>query len=271
MCNIDATKIQPSDRLCLLCYKHHLSIISHLNDQSVSYDSSLLEDITSWSYTKNDTETDLLTKAILETVIFVAQRLFENKALLLSTACIAFLEKYSDESHETEINSVSDVSIEIAIGNSAIKFTSRWLLRQLTLHLHRYMESKCIHKKFGTALCRKDGDLLISLSWALGQCGAKQQAGPCQKQSPTIDTHQLLELSGKEVNRLLHKEIGHLSSPPSNMDPSDFSIDGFLSNVDPQLIHFLTTATRASIEKKMCRISSHIPSMFDSFFCYAFS
>jgi hypothetical protein len=90
MCNIDATKIQPSDRLCLLCYKHHLSIISHLNDQSVSYDSSLLE---------------YITKVILETVIFVAQRLFENKALLLSTACIAFLEKYSDESHETEINS----------------------------------------------------------------------------------------------------------------------------------------------------------------------
>lgn len=30
------------------------------------------------------------------------------------------------------------------------------------------MEYKCIHMKFGTVIYRKEGDLLTSLSWALG-------------------------------------------------------------------------------------------------------
>ena len=33
-----------------------------------------------------------------------------------------------------------------------VKFTSKWMLIQLKLHLNPYVEHKCIHKKIGTFL-----------------------------------------------------------------------------------------------------------------------
>ena len=46
-----------------------------------------------------------------------------------------------------------------------VKFTSRWMLHQLKLHLNSHIEHKCMHKKFGTVLYRKVG---ISHKFVLG-------------------------------------------------------------------------------------------------------
>ena len=46
--------------------------------------------------------------------------------------------------------------VHVDTGNATTKFTSRWLL-----HLW------CVYKKHGTILYRKNGDLLVSLSWSL--------------------------------------------------------------------------------------------------------
>ena len=46
-----------------------------------------------------------------------------------------------------------------------VKFTSRWMLHQLKLHLNSHIEHKCMHKKFGTVLYRKGG---ISHKFVLG-------------------------------------------------------------------------------------------------------
>ena len=58
--------------------------------------------------------------------------------------------------------------LNLEVGESLVKFSSRWLLHQLTTYLHPYMEYKYVHKKYGTMLFRKGSDLLKSLSWALG-------------------------------------------------------------------------------------------------------
>ena len=58
------------------------------------------------------------------------------------------------------------------------KCTSTWsrgrysevdLLNHLILYLQPYTDYKCIHKKFGTLIFRKGGDILTRLSWALGR------------------------------------------------------------------------------------------------------
>lgn len=76
-------------------------------------------------------------KTILLTVVFVAQQLINDKALLLTTASFFFLQEYTGE---TQIDSIASVELEIDTGNSTVKFTSRWLLHQLISHLHKFME-----------------------------------------------------------------------------------------------------------------------------------
>ena len=50
-----------------------------------------------------------------------------------------------------------------------VNVSSKWLMRQLTVHLYPHIASKCVHKKFGTLIYKRGGgDLSTSLSWALG-------------------------------------------------------------------------------------------------------
>ena len=46
--------------------------------------------------------------------------------------------------------------------------TNRWLLSSISNHLHEHLGIVCKHKRYGTLLYRKNGDLLKSLSKALG-------------------------------------------------------------------------------------------------------
>ena len=57
----------------------------------------------------------------------------------------------------------------VEIGKGTVKYTTRWLLNQIILHLEPFITYKCIQKKFGTLIFRKNGDILTSLSWALGR------------------------------------------------------------------------------------------------------
>ena len=94
---------------------------------------------------------------------------FENqRAVLLPEVSQLFLKEY------LECTDVDSDSQEHTLENKegTIKFTARWLLKQLKVHLkvhlHSHMNSKCIHKKFGTLLYRKGGALLTSW-WALAR------------------------------------------------------------------------------------------------------
>ena len=58
-------------------------------------------------------------------------------------------------------------SINLQVGDGSVQFSPRWLLYQLIAHLDSYMMHKCAHNKFGTVLYRKEGNVLVALSWAL--------------------------------------------------------------------------------------------------------
>lgn len=147
-------EIQPNDNLCMTCYKVHLSVVSVIEaSDATSFVTSLISDISLWLLAK-ESNTNTLTKSILEIVIFVSKHLLDDKALLLTTASMIFLEAYTGQ---RDIDSVSSVALELEIGNSTIKFSSRWLLNQLIFHLHKYMTCKSVHRKYGTIIIVQKG------------------------------------------------------------------------------------------------------------------
>ncbi len=111
-----------------------------------------------WESTLSDSNTDRLTKAILHSVLYVAHEFINERAVLLPYVSRLFCHRYIDPMSECVLESQE----------GTIKFSSRWLLRQLTIHLHTHLMFKCVHNKFGILLFKKGGDLLTSLSWALG-------------------------------------------------------------------------------------------------------
>ena len=203
-----------------------------------------------------DYSTDLLTKAVLKAVLHVSEHLLHQKAVLLPDVCHDFLEAFGI----THYGGIASVDLRLEMGDSTVQFSSRWLLHQLIIYLHPYLQYKCIHMKFGTVLFRKGGDLLVSLSWALGVSSASHKA-----QMETLDytsftskttgqQHQqsILLQAGNVVNDLLHDEIRRqaTTTPQTRHDPLNLNIDEYLKEVNPLLVNFLTSATRTITERR---------------------
>ena len=111
----------------------------------------------------NGGQANKYSQAILQTVIYVANHLLQEKAVLLPWACKVFLQSYESES----TGSVTSAKVTVETGDSTVILSSRWPLHQLIEHLNYCMSYKCVHMKFGTILYRKGVDLLVSFSWAL--------------------------------------------------------------------------------------------------------
>lgn len=207
--------IRPTDWICNRCYKIHLNILKDTN----SSDEVLQQDIRSWKDTCADTSTDKLTRSILSTVIIVAEHILDEKAVLLPQISQTFLEIH-------EIPPTRTANLEV--GDTNIKFTSKWLLHQLLLYLHPYMVCKCVHRKFGTMLLRKGGDMLVSLSWALGSSHQPTNTSNDQKMH-------VIEEAGDIINDLLHDE---LRKSPEVSDSMAIDIEDQFSNINPLITKF---------------------------------
>ena len=241
--------IQPQDLVCLTCYKLHLSIVEALKAEQCTSDDALRNSMSIWDVKLNDPTTDALTKATLTAVLYLSEKFLQQKAVLLPQVYQVFLDAYR-VSHS---GSIASVELNLEVGDSLVKFSSRWLLHQLIIYLHPYMEYKCVHKKYGTMLFRKGGDLLTSLSWALGASSSRvamdyQEVSP--HTSPAVNTdelhqHRVLREASSILNGLLHAEI----SNHTHLDPRTFNIDQCLKAVDPLLTEFIVLATRTVREQ----------------------
>ena len=190
-----ALNLTASDTICFTCYKIYNQILNDSEKEEVSYDSALNELISNLKTTpiKGDT----LLVALNSTAIYVANHLLMQQALLLPHVSALFLQLYG---------TASDQSPNVETGESTIKYSSRWLLTQLILYLGIHMEYKCVHKKFGVVLYRRNGDLLKSLSWALGT-SPNFNTPNLQLNSATYSSVHKLHEASEIVNEMLHKEI----------------------------------------------------------------
>lgn len=94
-------------------------------------DASLKRAIDQWVDQYNDGNSSKLTKAILQTVVFVANHLFQEQAVLLPWALQSYEPEYA--------GSVTSAKVTIETGDSTVTFTGRWLLHQLIEYLNCYM------------------------------------------------------------------------------------------------------------------------------------
>ena len=74
----DFVAIQPSDKICTMCYRAHVSILQSLKQQSDTPDNILRDDIDKWKTFLVDENTNHLTKVVVRTVILVANELLHQ-------------------------------------------------------------------------------------------------------------------------------------------------------------------------------------------------
>ena len=227
--------LTPMDYICYRCYKAHVSIMKNTN----SSDEALQKDIQTWTLIYRDTTTDMLTKSILKAVLVVADHLMQQRAVLLPNISQVFLEEYGGPL-------MGAVDLILEVGDCTVKFSSRWLLHQLIIYLHAYMSYKCEHKKFGTVLFRKGGNLIASLSWALGSTSFSNCTLPVTPTSFTSHNNTIVQEAADIINDLLHNELHGKSS---ETDPSSLNITELFEKVHPLLVTFIKLATRSVRER----------------------
>ena len=247
-----------SDYICNTCYRSHLTILIELRSHKQEPKCTLESAMQTWLAKVDDSSTDKLTKSVLRTVLHVAENLLQGKALLLPHVCQVFLHEYGV--HHSGSSKSLDLNLEV--GEGVVRFSSRWLLSHLIIQLNPYMHYKCVHKKFGTVLYRKGGDLLCSLSWALGtQCSSieshqldEDEASTCKGQGKSHDeqTAIILNQAGCIVNNLIHKEIRRSTSSDAEYtkNPSSMSIIKHFEGVNPLLVKFIVKATSTVRERQ---------------------
>lgn len=144
--------------------------------------------------------TDEVTKAILTTVLFVAQKLLEERALLLPQAVTVFLDNYPHSSSP-------DLHLELEYGR--VRFSPRWLLNQLILYLQPFMNFKCIIRRLGTLIYPRHSDPLKCLSFALHDAYSQDSyVNPATYTEGNSSPESMVREAG--INDLLHAEIRRL-------------------------------------------------------------
>ena len=184
--------IGPSDRICTSCYNTHSCIIKSIQCQLSRTDEMLEKEIETWEATIRRQDENTLTNSILTSVIFVAQFLLSQKAVLLPWVCQVFLETYGIQDEDVK-------SIDLDEEERKILFSSQWLLEHLIVHLHPYMMHKCVHMRFGTVLYRRGADLLVSLSWALSSSEFGRSFQPSKRDGKSHNNDPNTETTLKEL------------------------------------------------------------------------
>ena len=189
------------DVLCFICYKAHLTPLSEIEHEADTLENQLAGDIEKWLFIQQCATH--LNKSILEAVIFIAYHLKQNKALLVQLQL--FSQNHNTGSKVTSNSSAINLNLET--DDSTIKFNSCWLLNSLIINLNAYLEFKCVHRQFGTMLYRRNGDILTSLSWALGASTVTHEGNSTDCSGPScLSKEKLLHQSAQLINDLLHKK-----------------------------------------------------------------
>jgi len=184
-----------------------------------------------WSVQLAKVTTDAVAKAVLKSVLLVSEHLLHQNAALLPHVCRVFLESYGVSLGCG--SSTTGIDVDLEVGDSTVTFSSRWLLHQSITYIHPYLQY--IHRTFGTVLFRKGGDLLASLSWALGAMSYRSfQSSSFLLTRETPGTgaghrEQVIEEAGCILDDLIHEEL----QQQSHQDPSALNIDMYMEDRYP--------------------------------------
>ena len=213
------TELEVTDMISDKDYTSHLALVKSHEEQGRSSDVQLNDLIAIWECKISDSDSDKLTRTMLHTaiIIYVAREVLNQRAVLLPHISQIFFHTSTPDSDEQILEA----------GEGTIKLSSRWLLKQLIMHLCNHVDYTCVHKKFGTVLFHKGGNMLTSLSWALGRAGTESDTLYKSKsgQSHTMEnaTGILIE-AGDILNDLIHRKIRKISDEGVS-DPTYLNIE----------------------------------------------
>ena len=197
----------------------HLVILNQADKQADDRD--LKSDIELWKEKKSDENTDELTRAILETVLFVAIKLQQGIALLLPQAVTIFLANHPHPPEE-------DYYLELEYGR--VKFSPRWILHQIITHLQPYMNFKCVIRCIGTLIYPRNVDPLKSLSLVLCSTHSESISDLCAEKQPRKPSNEsILRDAGNIINDILHDEIRRLKE--ECIDLTTFNLKDSIANI----------------------------------------
>ena len=111
--------------------------------EQCSHDSALVKLINDASHMPAK---DKLSSALNKVAIYIANRLFHQRALLLSQVTRYFLQVYGADPL------ASMYELEIDTGESIIQYSSHWLLGHLMVNIGIHMKYKCVHNRIGIVL-----------------------------------------------------------------------------------------------------------------------
>ena len=225
-----------SDNICNACYRAQFAMLKSKNVTDTNSSSELI------GLTIEDEDTDDVTKAILHTVLYVANEIMHERAVLLPRASQVFLTEYTKDSPTDQTVHILEVM------DGTVKYTSQWLLQHIIIHLQPFIHYKCVHRKFGTILYRKGGDVLTSLSWALGRAQSKDMDSVYVSTSPSQPSNKgsILREASNILNGLIHAEIAKQNS--DEIENPEMNIDKQVNAVDKDLWAFLEVATMNSYD-----------------------
>lgn len=225
--------IEAQDLICYDCYVLHTEIVKLTRTEQPSLNSDLEAKVEAWTETIEHGSVSRVETATLTAATHVAKLLLASRATLLPRVSTVFLEAY-------QTTPTGENFPEIETAECLIKFSSRWLLQKLLTHLKHHLSYKCIHRKFGTVLYRTGGDLLTSISWALGEKPIETESY-CTTNSQNSESR--LDEAAHMLNDLVHKEVERLKT--QTYDPSKLDIAQYMSCMDPRLLSFFETATQS--------------------------
>ena len=139
-CDGNTVLIDESDGICSACYRAQLAMVksTEKNVSRSSSDSQLTSLIEHWKVTIASEVTDTVTKATLHAVVHVANEITHERAVLLSRVSQVFLTSYTEDGDsETDRN-----VLVLEVGEGTVKYTTRWLLNQLILHLQPHIQCR---------------------------------------------------------------------------------------------------------------------------------
>ena len=134
------------DFISYSCYKIHCSIIEFLKPQHGS-DTMLWKCIDEWVSKKTNENTDRLTKAILDTVMYVANNLLIlGKAVLLPYCMGQLSVSVCVWYWACPLYNINTKGFHSNKRKQFTFFSGKWLLHQLILYLNAWMLYKCTHE-----------------------------------------------------------------------------------------------------------------------------
>lgn len=190
--------------------------------------------------TLHDERIDGLTRVVLVTVVSIAKMLWEGRALLLPHAVAIFQNNY--------ISGEGDNDLYLETGDGTLKFTAKWLMKQLIIHLQPHMCYTCVVKRVGTLLYPRNGDKK-SLSLALfhshiGNVSLEHEVSQPNSQKNTTS---ILEEAANVLNDIIHDQIRSLKD--HTIDLTLFDFDHAIKKVNPILWKFVRLLTKSVRER----------------------